>query len=69
MNDAPLLRTAQAAARLGIHPQTLRAWVRDGRLKCVRINERGDRRFQQADLDAYLAAKPRARDPQRKEQA
>ena len=35
-----------AAARLlGVHPNTLRAWADQGRVRCLRVNSRGDRRF------------------------
>jgi excisionase family DNA binding protein len=35
--------TVTAAARLlGVHANTVRAWTDQGRLPCLRINERGD---------------------------
>jgi diguanylate cyclase (GGDEF)-like protein len=40
---------------LGVHPNTVRAWTDQGRLRCLRINERGDRRYRVADLRAFLA--------------
>ena len=52
-ND-PLLSVAQAAARLGVHPNTVRAWTELGRLPAYRINARGDRRFRAADVDRIL---------------
>jgi putative resolvase len=45
-----LLTTSQAAALLGVHPQTLRAWTRSGKATCRSINERGDRRFTQTEI-------------------
>jgi hypothetical protein len=39
---------------LGVHPNTVRAWTDQGRLRCLRINERGDRRYRAADLQAFL---------------
>ncbi len=44
-----------AARLLGVHPNTVRAWTDQGRLRCLRINERGDRRYRVADLRAFLA--------------
>ncbi len=52
-NDA-LLSVAEAAARLGVHPNTIRAWTDQGRLPAYRINARGDRRFRRADVDRIL---------------
>ncbi|MDQ3553780.1 MAG: GAF domain-containing protein, partial [Chloroflexota bacterium] len=39
---------------LGVHPNTVRAWTDQGRLRCLRINERGDRRYHAADLRGFL---------------
>lgn len=39
---------------LGVHPNTVRAWTDQGRLRCLRINERGDRRYRTADLQIFL---------------
>ena len=35
MNDDPLLKVSQVAERLQIHPATVRAWLKNGRLKGV----------------------------------
>ncbi|MEA2622636.1 MAG: hypothetical protein QOH61_1546 [Chloroflexota bacterium] len=43
-----------AARLLGVHPNTIRAWTDQGRLRCLRINERGDRRYRAADLQSFL---------------
>jgi diguanylate cyclase (GGDEF)-like protein len=37
-----------------VHANTVRAWTDQGRLRCLRINERGDRRYRVADLQAFL---------------
>ena len=50
------LSVARAARVLGVHPNTIRAWSDAGRLRYYRINERGDRRYRQADLQRFLAA-------------
>jgi diguanylate cyclase (GGDEF)-like protein/excisionase family DNA binding protein len=46
---------AQAAALLGVHPNTIRAWTDGGRLNAYRINARGDRRFRRSDVERLLA--------------
>ena len=46
----------KAARLLGVHPNTIRAWSDQGRLRYFRINERGDRRYRLGDLQGFLAA-------------
>ena len=41
---------------LGVHPNTIRAWSDQGRLRYYRINPRGDRRYRLGDLQRFLAA-------------
>ena len=50
----PLLSVAQAAALLGVHPNTIRSWTDAGRLTAYRINSRGDRRFRHSDVERIL---------------
>ncbi|HET7520039.1 MAG TPA: GAF domain-containing protein, partial [Candidatus Limnocylindria bacterium] len=50
-----LISVAQAAALLGVHPNTLRSWTDAGRLTAYRINARGDRRYRRADVERLLA--------------
>ncbi len=52
--EAGTLPIRKAAGLLGIHPNTLRAWADQGRIRCLRVNARGDRRFAVADLEAFL---------------
>lgn len=40
-----LITIQEAAEMLGLHPETLRRWDRSGRLKAVKVNERGDRHY------------------------
>lgn len=47
----------QVADRLGLHVRTVRAYVRDGRLKAVRIGKQY--RVSAADLEALTGALPR----------
>jgi len=46
----------KAARLLGVHPNTIRAWSDQGRLRYYRINPRGDRRYRLSDLQRFLAA-------------
>ncbi len=41
---------------LGVHPNTIRAWSDQGRLRYFRINPRGDRRYRLGDLQRFMAA-------------
>jgi diguanylate cyclase (GGDEF)-like protein len=45
-----------AARRLGVHVNTVRAWTDQGRLSCLRINDRGDRRYLPDEIDRFLGA-------------
>ena len=52
---APLpnwLSTSQAAAYLGVHPNTIRRWADDGKLTAM-VTPGGHRRFSQEDLRAF----------------
>jgi diguanylate cyclase (GGDEF)-like protein/excisionase family DNA binding protein len=59
-----LISVAQAAALLGVHPNTLRAWTDAGRLTAYRINARGDRRYRRGDVERLLAEGGDAPEPQ-----
>jgi diguanylate cyclase (GGDEF)-like protein/excisionase family DNA binding protein len=50
------LSVTKAARLLGVHPNTIRAWSDQGRLRCYRINPRGDRRYRLGDLQRFLGA-------------
>ena len=58
-----LISVAQAAALLGVHPNTVRAWTESGRLSAWRINPRGDRRYRRADVERLLAEGAVGTDP------
>ena len=49
-----LLTTAQAAAMLGVHPNTIRNWSDAAILPTYRIGPRRDRRFKREDLERFL---------------
>lgn len=54
--SAAKLTAAETAKLIGINPETLRRWVREGRApRATRINDRGDLRFTRADVEAFLA--------------
>src|ERR1700692_4808074 len=53
--DATLSAT-QAARLLDVHPNTIRTWSDQGRLRYYRINPRGDRRYRLGDLQGFPAA-------------
>jgi diguanylate cyclase (GGDEF)-like protein/excisionase family DNA binding protein len=48
------LSVTKAARMLGVHPNTVRAWSDQGRLRYYRINPRGDRRYRLGDLERFL---------------
>jgi excisionase family DNA binding protein len=50
----PLLSVFEAAARLGLAPQTIRNWLSLRKLPCVKIGRRT--RIPQSALDQYIAA-------------
>ena len=52
-----LLTIRQAAEVLNVHVETLRRWDKSGKLKAIRVNERGDRRYKPEDLEKMMEAK------------
>lgn len=52
-----LLTIKQAAGVLNVHVETLRRWDKSGRLKAIRINNRGDRRYKPEDLEKLMKIK------------
>jgi len=53
MND--MLTVREVARLLHVHPNTLRRWTNNGRIKAYRITPRGDRRFKREDVAKLLA--------------
>ena len=49
-----LLTVSQAARSLGVHPNTVRKWSKQGILKPYRVGPRGDRRFRREDVERLL---------------
>ena len=52
-----LLTIKQAAEILNVHVETLRRWDKSGKLKAIRINKRGDRRYKPEDLKEMMKIK------------
>jgi len=49
-----LLTIRQAAEVLNVHVETLRRWDKSGKLKAIRVNERGDRRYKPEDIERIM---------------
>jgi excisionase family DNA binding protein len=54
----PLLDIEQAARFLNVSETSLRRWTNDGRLPCLRVGRRRERRFRRVDLLAFLEREP-----------
>lgn len=54
-NKVRLLRIREAAEILGVNPETLRRWDREGKFKAVIISKRGDRRYKREDIEKFVA--------------
>ena len=53
-----LMTVRAVAEHLGVHPETIRRWLRDGRLVGIDLgSDSGGWRIDPADLDAYLNAR------------
>jgi len=52
-----LLTIKQAAEVLNVHVETLRRWDKSGKLRAIRINKRGDRRYKPEDLEKLMKIK------------
>lgn len=53
----PMLTTSDVARLLSVHINTVRRWSNQGILKTYRIGSRGDRRFDQNDVEQFLYEK------------
>jgi len=54
---SPMLTTSDVARLLSVHINTVRRWSNQGILKTYRIGSRGDRRFNQKDVEQFLSDK------------
>ena len=50
-----MLTVRQVARLLHVHPNTLRRWSNNGRIKAYRITTRGDRRYKREEIARFLA--------------
>ena len=55
-----LLDIGQAAAFLNVSEASLRRWTNSGRLACLRVGQRRERRFRREDLLGFLEGQPSA---------
>lgn len=55
----PMLTTSDVARLFNVHINTVRRWSNQGILKTYRIGSRGDRRFDQKDVERFLDQKVR----------
>ena len=53
-----LLNIQQAAALLQVSETSLRRWTDQGKLACLRLGGRRERRFRRADLEAFMVREP-----------
>ena len=49
-----MLTVRQVARLLHVHPNTLRRWSNNGRIKAYRITTRGDRRYKREEIAHFL---------------
>ncbi len=57
-DSAELLDIEQAARFLNVSETSLRRWTNSGRLACLRVGRRRERRFRMADLLAFMESQP-----------
>lgn len=50
-----MLTVRAVARRLGVHENTVRRWVKEGRLRARRLPVSGFCRFEEADVETFLA--------------
>lgn len=59
MDGQQWLTVQQVAERLQVHPETVREWLRDGRLRGGRISRRAGWRIRPGDLSAFVEGQRR----------
>ncbi len=49
-----MLTTSEVARLMSVHMNTVRRWSNQGVLRTYRIGSRGDRRFQEEDINDFI---------------
>jgi excisionase family DNA binding protein len=49
-----MLTIREVARLLHVHPNTLRRWSNDGKIRAYRITSRGDRRYKREEIVRFL---------------
>jgi excisionase family DNA binding protein len=49
-----MLTTSEVARLINVHMNTVRRWSNQGVLRTYRIGSRGDRRFQEEDINDFI---------------
>jgi len=52
--DDRWLTVDEAAAQIKVHPETIRRWLRDGKLPGTLISRSGGYRVRQSELDRFM---------------
>jgi len=54
-----LIDINEAATLIKVNPETLRRWDREGKLVAIKVNDRGDRRYREADIIEFIKVNPK----------
>jgi len=52
--EQKLLTVQEVADRLGVHPDTIRQWIRNGELGAIDLGGRAGYRIREQDLDRFI---------------
>ncbi len=58
MIDERWLTVADVARRLQVHPETVRRWLREGRLKGKNVGGKGGYRITEREVNAFIDSLP-----------
>lgn len=58
VENKEFLTIKEVSEILGVHQETLRRWDREGKLKAVRIGERGHRKYPVLEIEKMKKATP-----------
>jgi excisionase family DNA binding protein len=54
MIDDTLFTVEEVASRLGVHPETVRKWIKNGQLRATNLGGRAGYRISKSALDQFL---------------